>query len=321
VNYTRVTDLLRGAENSIQGVVIRDEESGREEKVAARMVINATGVFCDSVRQMRDANEPPIVTASQGIHLVFAGSMLGSNTALMIPSTPDGRVVFAIPWHGHTLVGTTDVAIGDMPLEPRPSDAEIDYLLETVAGYFEQPPTRADVLSSFAGIRPLLRPTRRVATAALARDHAIRIDAPGLITITGGKWTTYRAMAEDCVNQAARAAGLSPQPCVTQSLPIHAPDTANIAQLVAREGLGEPLHPNLPYTAGDVVWAARYEMARTVEDVLARRTRALFLNARAAIAMAPRTAELLARELGRDDAWRADQVRTFEATAQKYTVQ
>jgi glycerol-3-phosphate dehydrogenase len=276
-----------------------------------------------------------MVAPSQGVHLVFDRSFLPGPTALMVPHTPDKRVMFAIPWHGHTLVGTTDVEVPDVPLEPRASSAEVDFILETAGRYLAKRPTRSDVLSVFAGVRPLVKvPGTR--TAALPRDHTIHVDSGGLVTITGGKWTTYRQMAEDCVNHAATLGGLEKRPCPTQSLRIHGwqdcadnsdplgvygSDAAAIRELMRENAdLAARLHSDLPYSAGEVVWAVRREMARTVEDVLARRTRALFLNAKAAIAVAPRVAELVACELGRDAVWRDEQLREFEAVARGYCI-
>jgi glycerol-3-phosphate dehydrogenase len=333
LNYARVTELTRTTSGRITGVRFRDEETGGELAVAARVVVNATGAFCDGVRRLAEPTAAQMVTPSQGIHLVFSRSFLPGDAAFVVPKTPDGRVMFAIPWHSHTLIGTTDVAVPDAHLEPVPTEREIEYVLETAGRYLQKPPTRADVLSTFAGIRPLVR-TGGKNTAALSRDHTIRVDDSGLLTITGGKWTTYRNMAEDCVNRAAELGQLGRRPCVTRALRIHGfradagqfgplavygSDARAIEELIrADPELARPLHPDLPNTGAEVVWAARAEMARTIEDVLARRTRALFLNARAAIAMAPRTAELLARELGRDSAWQAAQVSTFCALAAGY---
>jgi len=255
----------------------------------------------------------------------------------MVPHTADGRVMFAIPWHGHTLVGTTDTPVDQATLEPRPFDEEIEFILETAGRYLQRPVTRADVLSVFAGIRPLVRTGSSGNTASLSRDHTMHIDPAGLLTIAGGKWTTYRHMAEDCVDHAATLARLPEKPCVTKNLNVHGfhrqaanfgalsvygSDALLIQDLIrADPSLGSALHPALPYCAAEVVWAARMEMARSVEDVLARRTRALFLNARAAIAMAPETARLLARELGRDEAWQARQIDDFRDVATGYLVQ
>src|SRR5579883_1130102 len=335
LNYARVTGLTFHPSGRVDGVHVQDVETGRAFQLSARVIVNATGVFCDEVRHLADPSTTRLVAPSQGIHLVFDRSFLPGHTAFVVPKTPDGRVMFAIPWHGHTLVGTTDVAVSNTPLEPRPTENEIAFVLETAGRYLQKSPTRADVLSAFAGIRPLVSSGGKN-TAALSRDHTIRIDPSGLLTITGGKWTTYRNMAEDCVNRAAELGPLAKRPCVTHTLRIHGfhanagqfgslavygSDAPTIAELARQEPqLATPLHSALPYTGAEIIWAVRHEMARTVEDVLARRTRALFLNARAAIAMAPRTAELLAKELGRAAAWQSQQVAVFGELAAGYLV-
>jgi glycerol-3-phosphate dehydrogenase len=313
---------------------VRDLEAGREFTVAAKVVINATGPFSDGVRKLAEPDAPPLIAPSQGIHLVFDRSFLPGRHAIMVPHTRDGRVMFAIPWHGHTLVGTTDTPIDTPTLEPRPLDSEIAFILETAAQYLHKAPTRDDVLSVFVGIRPLVRSGDSRITAALSRDHTIHIDTSGLLTTTGGKWTTYRHMAETSVDQAIDLARLPEKPCVTRTLNIHGfhphaerfgalgvygSDALAIQDLVRIDPtLAEPLDASLPYTAAEVVWAVRIEMARTVEDVLARRCRALFLNAAASVRMAPRVAALMARELGRDDAWQRQQVSEFTELAQQY---
>jgi glycerol-3-phosphate dehydrogenase len=335
LNYVRVAGVLKGADGNVDGLVARDLEADAELRVRARVVINATGPFSDSVRRMADPQAAPIIAPSQGIHLMFDRSFLPGACAIMVPRTLDGRVMFAIPWHGHTLVGTTDTPVAEAALEPRPLAAEIDFVLETAAQYLQRAPTRQDVLSAFAGIRPLVRSGEGRLTAALSRDHTIEIDASGLLTITGGKWTTYRHMAEDAVDQAAGRAGLPSRPCLTRTLRIHGydaspqtgalsvygSDAAHVEAIMRAEPeLAERLHPALPCTGAEVVWAARAEMARTVEDVLARRCRALLLNARAAIAMATRTAALLGRELQRSESWQREEVERFETLAQRYLV-
>ncbi len=336
LNYARVTDLQRDSQGFVEGVTAVDLESDRTVSARARVVVNATGAFCDAVRRMADGNASQLIAPSQGIHLVLNRSFLPGDSAIMVPHTPDGRVMFAIPWLGHTLVGTTDVALEETTLEPRPSSAEVDFILDTAGRYLATPPRRTDVLSAFAGIRPLVRAGDGKNTATLSRDHSIHIDRSGLLTIAGGKWTTYRNMAEDCVDQAAMLGHLEECDCVTRTLRIHgythdaarlghlAPYGANasaVEELIRdHPSLGNPLHNDLPYIEAEVVWSVRHEMARTVEDVLARRTRALFLNARAASAMAPRVAELMAQELSRDQAWQADQVSSFQALAQGYLV-
>jgi len=332
LNYAPVTAIAR--KSGGWSVRARDTESGKEIEAKARVVINAAGAFCDPVRRLANPAAAPLVMPSQGIHLVFACDFLPGNSALMVPHTNDGRVMFAIPWHGHTLVGTTDTPLAEVSLEPKAQEREIDFLVDTTARYLAKAPTRKDVLSVFTGIRPLVRRASAKNTAALSRDHTIHVDPKGLLTITGGKWTTYRNMAEDCVNQAIRLAHLPARRCATRDLKVHGyhshagqfgklevygADAPAICDLIAHDpSLGALLHSDLPYCVAEVIWATRHEMARTVEDVLARRTRALVLNARAALAMAPAVAALMAVELKRDLAWQASQVREFTSVALGY---
>jgi glycerol-3-phosphate dehydrogenase len=334
VNYVRVVALSKGPDGFIEGVVANDQETGQQWTIAARVVVNATGAFSDSVRRLAEPNVLPLIAPSQGIHLVFHRSFLSADSAIMVPHTADGRVMFAIPWHGHTLVGTTDTPIATPTIEPRPLDEEIEFILETAGQYLLKPPTRDDVLSVFVGIRPLVKSGDGRLTAALSRDHTIHFDASGLLTTTGGKWTTYRNMAEHTVDQAADFAGLAERPCVTRTLNVHGfhshagrfgplsvygSDALEIQDLMgATPSLAAPLHEQLPYTGAEVVWATRHEMARTVEDVLARRTRALFLNARAAEAMASEVARLMAGELGWDPSREAAEAASFSTLAKGY---
>ncbi len=336
LNYTRVTGLTKDAEGVVNGVVALESESGDEINVQARVVINATGAFTDDIRRQADASVKPMISPSQGIHLVFDRAFLPGDTAIMVPHTSDGRVMFAIPWHNHTLVGTTDTPIPGPVLEPIAQEQEIEFILKTAALYLAKAPTREDVLSVFAGIRPLVKSGDGGNTAALSRDHTIHIDKSGLLTITGGKWTTYRHMAEDCVNQAAMLARLPDVDCVTKHLNVHGfhpqankfgelgvygSDALAIQALISQDpGSGEPLHPKLPYTAAEVVWSVREEMARTLDDVLARRTRALVLNARAAREMAPAVVRIMARELGCDEAWQAAQLTAFDTISRHYVL-
>ncbi len=337
LNYAPVTALTRNRQGWIDGVVATDLESGKQFRARTKVLINATGAFCDGVRRFAEPKAAPMIAPSQGAHLVFDRSFLPGDTAIMVPHTSDGRVMFAIPWHNHTLVGTTDTPIANPSLEPVAMEREIDFILSTAALYLHKKPARADILSAFAGIRPLVKSGDGGNTAALSRDHTIHIDQSGLLTIAGGKWTTYRNMAEDCVNQAATLAQLDEKPCVTRDLPIHGhhpkaarfgtlsvygSDAPAIQRLIeADRSQAAPLHPALPYCGAEITWAVREEMARTVEDVLARRTRALFLNARAAIEMAPSAAGLIARELGKDAAWERDQVEAFTRIAMNYLPQ
>jgi len=345
LNYVEVTGLTKDAQGFVDGVNARDVENGNEFRAAAKVVVNATGAFTDLLRLKAEPAAESMIVPSQGIHLVFEASFLQGTSAIMVPHTSDGRVLFAIPWHGHTLVGTTDTPIAAATLEPVATEQEIDFILTTAGQYLTKAPTRDDVLSVFAGVRPLVRArdvaSGVVSTAALSRDHVIHIDRSGLVTICGGKWTTYRHMAEDCVDQAATLAQLPDRPCSTHHLKIHgfhpvAKEEANrefgslavygsdayeIRKLIESDArLGEPLHAALPYLKAEVIWAARHEMARTVEDALARRTRALFLNARAAAEMAPAVADLMASELGWDTATRTKQLAAFLHVASNYVL-
>ncbi len=308
LNYAPVTGFTRDDDGFVNGVMVRDEESRTEWRSAARVVVNCSGAFSDGVRRLLDPAAAPLMRPSQGVHLVFDRSFLEGDSAIMVPHTRDGRVMFAIPWNGHTLVGTTDTPVPEAEAEPRAQEEEIEFILETSAQYLHRAPTRLDALAVFTGIRPLVA-TGAGSTAALSRDHTIHIDQSGLLTVVGGKWTTYRRMAEDGVNQAAMLGRLDERPCVTADLPIHRWDDLSWS---------EQLDPALPYTEAEIVRAVREEMARTVEDCLARRTRALFLNARAAVRMAPRVAAILARELNRSETWQRGQIAQFTELARGY---
>ena len=336
LNYVEVTGLTKDAQGFVNGVRARDVETGNEFQASAKVVVNATGAFSDLLRRKAEPAAAAMIVPSQGIHLVFDASFLQGESAVMVPHTSDGRVLFAIPWHGHTLVGTTDTPIPAATLEPVAMEQEIEFILATAGQYLAKAPTRTDVLSVFAGIRPLVRATGVASTSALSRDHVIHIDRSSLVTICGGKWTTYRHMAEDCVDQAATLAQLPEKPCGTHHLHIHgfhAPakqlgslavygsDAFQIRKLIGTDArLGEPLHAALPYVKAEVVWAVRCEMARTVEDILARRTRALFLNARAALTMAPMVADLMAAELGWNELTRTKQLAAFRDVASNYVL-
>src|SRR5580765_4535096 len=312
LNYAKVQTLTKNADGKITGVEFEDALSGETFSVSAKAVINATGAFCDAVREMSDGGSTPIVTLSQGIHLVFDRKFLPGDSALMVPQTSDGRVLFCIPWLGATLVGTTDTPVVKAVLEPHALEPEIDFILETAAQYLAQKPTRSDVLSIFVGIRSLVKSGAANNTASLSRGHTIEIDEAGLLTITGGKWTTYRHMAEDAVDQAVKLAGLDARPSITETLPI-----ASTKMTVDDK---DKLLPDLPYTSSEVIRAVREEMAQTVEDVLARRTRALFLNAKAAIETAPKVAEIMAVELNKGAEWKNSQVETFIKVADSYKI-
>jgi glycerol-3-phosphate dehydrogenase len=265
---------------------------------------------------------------------VLPREFLPGRAALMIPQTDDGRVLFAVPWHDHVVVGTTDTPLDAPSLEPRALPDEIEFVMSHIGHYLTRTPQPSDVRSVFAGLRPLVKQGEGANTSRLARDHTIVVSSSGLLTVTGGKWTTYRKMAEDVVAQAETIAGLSPRECKTQQHPLHGATRDTIAEgnlraygsdaaavrstLAEAHGWKELLHPELSLQAGEVVWQTRHEMARTVEDVLARRTRMLLLHAHAAIDVAPRVASLMASELGRDADWERKQVQEFSDLARGY---
>lgn len=334
LNYTSVVEITRGADGFADGVVAIDRESGKRITVKAHVVVNAAGIFADDVRRLADPEAASMIAPSQGIHLVFAREFLAGETAIMVPHTSDGRVLFAIPWHEHTVVGTTDTAIQEPSYNPLPFEEEVQFILDTAAQYLSRPPKRSDVLSVYVGIRPLVKAGAATSkTSSLSRDHTIHVDNSGLLTIVGGKWTTYRHMAEDCVDHCITLGELKDVPSATQNLKIHgykdsdaltslgvygSDADAILALAAADPKLGEKLHPDLPYLGAEVVWAVREEMARTLDDVLSRRTRALFLNARAALAMAPAVAGLMAKELDKEPDWVDSQLQQFRELAQKY---
>lgn len=333
LNYLAVTGLTV-TDGMVSGVAARDAETGAGYELSAQVVINATGPFCDAVRRMEDPDATAMIAPSQGVHIVLPKEFLPGDNAIMVPHTDDGRVLFAIPWHDHVVVGTTDTPIDDIPVEPRAKAEEIEFLMTHAARYLTKDPTPADVRSVFVGIRPLVRAAGAENTAALSRDHSLTISKGGLVTIAGGKWTTYRHMAEDTVDQAAVLAGLPDRPCVTRELNIHGyhkhaekfgplaiygSDAGKIEAIIREDGTwAAPIHSELPVMGAEVVWAAREEMARTVEDVLSRRTRSLLLHARASIEAAPAVAKIMALVLGRDGAWEEEQVRDFRALASGY---
>lgn len=338
LNYFKVTGLHKDGSNRINGVQAKDLETGDVYNLPAKIVINATGVFVDEILQLDNPGARPMVRPSQGVHVVLDASFLQSSSAIMIPKTDDGRVLFAVPWHNKVLLGTTDTPLDEHSMEPIALEQEIEFILRTAAKYLSRPPARSDVLSVFAGLRPLAAPQKNTnSTKEISRSHKILVAPSRLITITGGKWTTFRRMAQDTVNQAITTGGLPPAECKTKDLHIHGytehPSTTEplnvygsdaplLQTLIAQQAeLGQPLDARLPYIKAQVIWAVRNEMARTVEDVLARRLRALFLDAQAAIDMAPQVAALMATELGKDSSWQQAQVQAFNNMAQHYLLQ
>lgn len=337
LNYFKVKNLTKDPEDKVSGVIATDQETGKEYTFKGSTVINATGVFADDILQMDKPGAKKRIQPSQGVHLVFDKEFLPSEDAIMIPKTDDGRVLFAVPWHDKVIVGTTDLMVENHTTEPNATENEIDFILETFNRFIEKKATRKDIKSIYAGLRPLAAPEdENGKTKEISRGHKILVSDTGLISITGGKWTTYRKMAEDTLDKVISLKKLPKKDCVTEHLSIHGAmetkergnhlyvygsDQPHLQQLIDEDpSMGKKIHPELKYLNVEVLWAARHEMARTVEDVLARRVRVLFMDAHKSIEMAPKVAEIMAKELNKDQDWIDQQIKDYTKLAQGYII-
>ncbi|HAZ03313.1 MAG: FAD-dependent oxidoreductase [Bacteroidetes bacterium GWF2_42_66] len=339
LNYVKINELIKNDSEKISGVTAIDQLSGEQYTINAKVVINATGVFVDDIMTMDAPEAKKKVRPSQGVHLVVDSKFLGGNSALMIPKTKDGRVLFGVPWHGKVVLGTTDTPLNEAELEPRALEEEVNFILDQAGQYLDIKPTKADVLSVFAGLRPLAAPTHDDSkkTKEISRNHKIYKSKSGLLTITGGKWTTYREMGEEAVDLAIQMGNLNPKGCITKDLKVHGyavntddsnwnyvygSDAEKINMLKKEDHENAALlHPKYTFTVAHVIWAVREEQAQTVEDVLARRVRALFLDAKAAIEMARKVASVMAKELNKTEEWAEQQVNDFTNLAKGYILQ
>ncbi|MGY5848796.1 FAD-dependent oxidoreductase [Salegentibacter sp. F14] len=336
LNYAKVTGLTKDEKGLVNGVRIRDEINAGNLEIKAKSVVNATGVFADKILGMDNPEAVKSIRPSQGAHLVMDLSFLGGKNALMIPETSDGRVLFGIPWNGKLLLGTTDTLRKKPKMEPKALEKEIDFILENCAAYLEKPPTRKDVLTVYAGLRPLAAPKEgSTRTKEISRSHKVTISDSNLVSIIGGKWTTFRKMGEDTVDALGKLNGFKlekstsekirlhgyPETVISGHLSIYGSDASGIEKLIDKKpDLNQKLHPKYPHLRAEVVWIVQNEMAMKVEDVLARRLRMLFIDARAAIDMAPEVAEILQKELGRDEDWKQNEISEFKALAEKYLI-
>ncbi len=335
LNHFKVHNISAENSENVNTVDATNTETGQVYKFQGKLVVNATGVFVDYIRKMANPDARPMIRASQGVHLVFDKKFFPGKDALMIPKTDDGRVLFAVPWNRKVLVGTTDTLLEKPELEPKALEKEIDFIMNTFNRYIKKKVTRKDVKSVFAGLRPLAASgDEGKSTKEISRGHKIEFSSSGLLTITGGKWTTYRKMAEDTIDYAIEHNRLPPRKCITENFLIHGSkshknrknhlhiygsDKSLIQDLIAeRPELGNRLHEDLPYLKAEVVWAVKYEMARTLEDVLARRVRILFLDSAAAFEIAPEVARLMAAELGEDENWIKQQVNDFRSLIENH---
>jgi glycerol-3-phosphate dehydrogenase len=337
LNYCKVVSLMKSGDNKISGANVLDKETGDIFEIKAKVVVNATGVFVDDIIKMDNAGSKSLIRPSQGIHLVLDRSFLKSKDAIMIPHTDDGRVLFAIPWYDKVLIGTTDTPLNNHSLEPRALESEIEFVLNTAGKYLSKKPQKEDVLSVFAGLRPLAATDDgNEKTKEISRSHKVIISESGLVSVIGGKWTTYRKMAEDTISKIMRRKMLPDKKCITEDLKIHGYSTENSGGLLSYYGadqmklveligsdksFAEPLNSQTNILVAQVVWAVRNEMARTVEDFLARRTRVLFTDAKLAIKLTARVAEIMMKELNENEAWKENQIQTFSELAKGYLLE
>ncbi|NND63298.1 MAG: glycerol-3-phosphate dehydrogenase/oxidase [Flavobacteriaceae bacterium] len=336
LNYMKVLKLNKTDNNDISGVIVEDQETGNQFSVNGKVIINATGIFTDKILKMYNPKHKKTVVPSQGIHLMLDKSYLQGDTALMIPKTSDGRVLFIIPWYDKVIAGTTDTLIKKPKIEPVPLEEEVDFILDTINNYLTKKAERSDVLSVFSGLRPLAKPKKdETNTKEVSRSHKIIVDN-NLVSIVGGKWTTYRKMAEDVVDKVIETYGYEKNPCKTKSISL----VGNLSQNSevpgnhlyiyggqlneylefekSNEEYSEKIHPNYPYTKGQVVWSVRNEYVQTIEDFLSRRIRLLLLDSRAAIEAAHLVAATMAKELGQNGEWQERQIQEFTELANTY---
>jgi glycerol-3-phosphate dehydrogenase len=334
LNYFKVTGLIKNEKGRINGVVANEMTTGHSYSLHASLIINATGVFADEIMSMDNPHSKPYIRPSQGVHIVLDKSFLNSNSAIMIPKTDDGRVIFAIPWYDKVVVGTTDTPLDLIKIEPVALDDEINFILQTAQKYLIRPLKREDILCVFAGLRPLAaNPGKPKATKEISRRHKIILSHSCLLTVTGGKWTTYRLMAEETINKAISAGILNKRKCVTSNLKlnniryvvssnrlhIYGDQSAEIEKIIKdNPRLGEPIDTILPYTRAEIIWISRNEMAVTLEDMLARRTRALFLNARASLDIAAEVGEIMIREMKLEEGWLQKQLEEYNKLVVNY---
>jgi glycerol-3-phosphate dehydrogenase len=334
LNYFIVKELNKNEKGIISGVEVVDQISGKEYQVRSKLVINATGVFADNIHRMDDPSSGPTLRPSQGVHIVLDSGFLQSSSAIMIPKTDDGRVLFAIPWYDKVVVGTTDTPLNNIEIEPIALDEEITFILNTAGRYLTRPPERKDVLSIFAGLRPLAAAAGKTgSTKEISRRHKITISPSGLLSITGGKWTTYRCMAEETLERAVREGILEKRPCITgdfvisgitpqlsdNRLKIYGKGATEIESMISvNPETGAPLCKEFQYCRAEIIWIIKNEMPCTVYDILSRRTRALLLDAKASLKIAPLIASMMAGELGKDKKWEKEQVSAFNELVLNY---
>lgn len=337
LNYIKVEDFKK-ENGKINGVYASDMLTGDSYHLKAKVVLNATGVFVNNLIQKDNPSSSKIVKPSQGVHIVVDQKFLKSEHALLIPKTKDGRVLFAVPWHNRVILGTTDLPKESALLEPKATNEEIDFILDTAGRYLTNKPTRKDIKSVFAGLRPLVAPKENSngKTKEISRNHKIIVSKSNLVTIIGGKWTIYREMGEDSVNELIKVGNLPNKTSVTENLRIHGfkevndfnnpmycygSDAKAMKSLVLKDpSLNDWVSEQLSIKKIQIVWAVRNEYAINIDDVLSRRTRALLLDAKESVKIAPYVANIMALELGYDKQWENEQVEKYIKLATNYMI-
>lgn len=334
INYCGVTGFIKNG-LAITGVIAKDELSGNGIEVKAKVVINATGVFADQILQLAEGHSEITIAPSQGIHLVIDKHHFKGKAGMMLPKTDDGRVLFFIPWEGKVLLGTTDTPIEHISDEPRPLKEEIDFIISHFNRFSASNIHYSDIKSVFVGLRPLAKVGNIKKTSVMPRDHVIKVLPSGLVHVTGGKWTTYRSMAQHTINLAIQNSKLKYIACKTRGLKIHGwtrkkynnhlsvygEDAETILKILEENvALSAKIHESYPFTRAEIKWVIENEMAETVEDILARRIRLLFLDAKAAIEAAPVVASILASLKRKNKKWEKDQIDKFNKLAEGYLI-
>lgn len=334
INYVEAVDFIK-KEDKIVGVNLKDNETGEELVAYANCVINATGVFVDELMQKDDPKAQDIVEPSQGVHLILRNVGIDITCAMLVPKTKDGRVLFIVPWYDNLILGTTDTPMKEAHEDCVALQEEVDFIISTANDYFKKTITYKDIISVYAGQRPLIKAGSEHSTKKLSREEGVVVSKSGLVTVAGGKWTTYRAMAEHVLNEAIKHNLIRKSKCTTSKTHLYGYTRdhsilaqpkylrvygADLKKLEKTPGFNQLLHEDLPYNKAQVLWAIKHEYARSVEDVLARRLRALFINAKAALEVAPYVADVLQEHLAKDDAWKEEQLVAFNKLAKTYTI-
>jgi glycerol-3-phosphate dehydrogenase len=294
LNYCKVESLIKKNEKVV-GVEAKELSTNEPISVYGKALINATGIFTDEIRELDEPSTNRLMVLSRGSHITIDKKFHPSETALIVPKTGDKRVIFVIPWQEKVLIGTTESVVNEPSNNPKPSNEEIEFLLSHAKEILNPYPKKEDIQSAFAGIRPLVKSNQTKSSSKLSRNHEIIISKSGLVTIVGGKWTTGRKMAEETINKAFK----KPLPCKTKNLPLHKTDETSDLNKIVHRALNE-------------------EMALTPSDILARRTRILFLETKKALSLAPEVIRLMSIYFKKDSTWEDDELNKFKEYAKSY---